>query len=100
MDPLIYHGFMKVGWGHSILSGISSIYSSISSWPTSVPVLLLHGSEDTITPITDSKYIFEEIPQPTSKTFIEYPGVRHELFHEHNKLVRRKIIFYVLFLIN
>lgn len=86
-DELIYHGNMKAGWGYAILSGISQIYKDISNWPSNVPVLFLHGTEDSITPIVDTRYIFGELSDSVQKTFIEYPGIRHELFHESKKFV-------------
>lgn len=50
-----------------------------------LPLLLLHGSEDTIASPEGSRRFFEGAAS-ADKERKEYPGARHNLFHETNRL--------------
>lgn len=83
-DPLVYHGWVKVGWGREILTTVTYVWENIDK--IKLPLLFLHGIEDTICPIQFSLPFFEQIPAKQKK-FIKYPVMRHEIFHEPEKKV-------------
>ena|SRR3990167_6628483 len=91
-DPLVYHGWVKVGWGREILTSVAFVWENINK--INLPLLFLHGIEDTICPIQFSIPFFEQIPAK-DKTFIKYPVMRHEIFQEPDKKVN--FIFASLF---
>ena len=93
-DELIYHGSMRVGWGASIMEAIRHIRSHAPSFH--VPLLIVHGAEDTITPSSGSQSYFAALPAQKQNQFVIYPRLRHELFHEADKEVRRTAIALVL----
>ena len=81
---MVYHGWIKVGWGREILNSVVFAWENVKK--ITVPILFMHGVEDTICPIIFSRPFFAEIPVE-DKTFIEYPVMKHELFQEPNKKV-------------
>ena len=46
-----------------------------------VPMLILHGEDDSICPVAGSRNFFEQL-QVTQREFQTYPGLRHEIFNE------------------
>ena len=47
----------------------------------SVPLLILHGTDDQICPLTGSMTVHEAVSS-TDKTLHRYPGLYHEVFNE------------------
>jgi alpha-beta hydrolase superfamily lysophospholipase len=44
-------------------------------------MLLLHGEEDRLSPVTGSQRLYAEL-QVTQRDLRTYPGLRHEIFNE------------------
>jgi alpha-beta hydrolase superfamily lysophospholipase len=46
-----------------------------------VPLLILHGTDDQISPLAGSVMVHEAVSSP-DKTLRQYPGLYHEVFNE------------------
>ena len=65
-DPLIYHGKMSFSWLNAMMESMEKLQRNISN--ITVPVLIIHGSEDAIIPISSSEFAYEKISS-VDKTF-------------------------------
>lgn len=80
-DDLVYRGNFKVGFGKTIISSIAVIKERMpKEW--SLPLLILHGEDDTITKISDTIELHKSLSGHDEVEFIRYPKLRHELFNE------------------
>jgi alpha-beta hydrolase superfamily lysophospholipase len=77
-DPLVQRK-MTVSLGMELLSAVRRTVSGGAD--VRVPMLLLHGERDRITPIEGSRSFFEGLAV-SGKCLLTYPGLRHELFNE------------------
>ncbi len=81
-DPLVYTGAWRVGMG-ALLINTGKILREQANKLT-LPVLILHGENDKITPPSGSKVIYEKAASK-DKTLTMYPGMRHEIMNEREK---------------
>ncbi|WP_370891689.1 alpha/beta fold hydrolase [Janibacter sp. GXQ6167] len=80
-DPLVWHGDFK----RPTLQALATALRTINDGGTlGVPTLWLHGSDDHLVPIEDTRYGWEQIAGDTSHAK-HYEGARHEIFNETNK---------------
>ena len=56
-DPLIWHGAMKARWGAAMLKSASLFRENATH--ISLPLLLIHGTEDRLVPIAASHFIHD-----------------------------------------
>ena len=54
-DPLVWHGRLKARWVAAILTSIDQFRENVNT--ITLPLLLIHGSEDQVIPITSSHFI-------------------------------------------
>ncbi len=78
-DPLVYHGKIKARTGAEILVSMQSLPARLPR--LSVPLLLLHGTDDQICVPTGSAMVHDRVPSP-DKTLRFYQGLYHEVFNE------------------
>jgi acylglycerol lipase len=81
-DPLVYRGLWKVGMGIGLIE--AGIKLRDQAQQLKLPLLIMHGEEDKITPISGSKLIYERATS-SDKTLKTYPGMRHEIMNEREK---------------
>ncbi|KEO72065.1 alpha/beta hydrolase [Anditalea andensis] len=81
-DPLVYNKAVPARTAHELLRMMKDI--EIKAHKFTLPVLILHGSDDKLTNPKGSEAFFEAISSP-DKTLISYPGLYHELHHEPKK---------------
>jgi alpha-beta hydrolase superfamily lysophospholipase len=81
-DELVWHGPFK----RPTLVAIDSELETISSGPKlgPLPTLWLHGEEDQLVPISETRTGMEAL-EFTRLEEVIYPGARHEVFNETNK---------------
>ncbi|HEY6421794.1 MAG TPA: lysophospholipase [Pseudonocardiaceae bacterium] len=79
VDPLVYHGNIKVRTGAEILVTIEGLPARLPR--LSVPLLLLHGTADQICDPTGSTLVHEHVSS-VDKTLRRYDGLYHEIFNE------------------
>jgi acylglycerol lipase len=78
-DPLVYLGKVKARTGAEILAAAQHLPRALPR--LSVPVLLLHGTDDRICPLATSMMVHDAVSSP-DKTLRCYPGLYHEVFNE------------------
>jgi acylglycerol lipase len=78
-DPLVYRGRIKARTGAEILAVIQRLPAALPR--LSVPLLILHGTDDQICPLAGSVMVYEAVSSP-DKTLRQYPGLYHEVFNE------------------
>jgi len=92
-DPLVYSDPIPARTAMKCSCMMKMIEDKASEF--NMPVLILHGSEDRLTNPKGSDEFFKNI-NSQDKTLIPYPGLYHELHHEHEKEeVIKRIIFWV-----
>ena len=80
-DPLVWHGPFRRATLHAMASAIHAIAAGPA---LAMPVLWMHGAEDPLTPLDDTRAAIERIGGPRLESIV-YPGARHEIFNETNR---------------
>lgn len=78
-DPLIYHGRVRVAMGIGIITHGQIVRESLNQ--LQLPILIMHGTGDTIAPPSGSKLLMERAGSE-DKTLKLYDGLYHEIFNE------------------
>lgn len=78
-DPLVYHGKIQARTGYQMMTSIAAAQEHASD--IQVPVLLLHGTEDSIADPDGSRIMHERIGA-ADKTLKRYDGGYHEVFND------------------
>lgn len=78
-DPLVYHGKVPAGIGRALLA-VGETMSQRAPAVTA-PLLVLHGTEDRLTPIQGSRQVIRCVGSGDVQ-LKEYPGLYHEVFNE------------------
>jgi alpha-beta hydrolase superfamily lysophospholipase len=81
-DPLVYHGAYKRPLLEAEVVALDRFNAEIDR--LTLPVLLLHGSDDPFVPPHDSVEALLRMPSLDKEMRI-FPGARHELLHETNQ---------------
>ncbi|MDF3283170.1 alpha/beta hydrolase [Gordonia sp. N1V] len=81
-DPLVHRGKIPARLGAEMVSTMQSFPARLPS--LRMPVLVMHGSEDTLTN-PDGSRLVDELASSTDKTLIIWDGLRHEIFNEPEK---------------
>lgn len=78
-DPLVYHRRVRVIMGMGIAQTSEMARERLIE--LRVPLLILHGSADKLTPESGSQLLFERAGSP-DKNIKVYPGLYHEILNE------------------
>ncbi|MDQ2880852.1 MAG: lysophospholipase [Actinomycetota bacterium] len=78
-DPLVYRGKIKARTGAEVLATMESLPARLPR--LTVPLLLLHGTDDQICALTGSMMVHDAVSSP-DKTLRRYQGLYHEVFNE------------------
>jgi acylglycerol lipase len=78
-DPLVYHGRVKARTGAEILATMEGLPARLPR--LSMPLLLLHGTDDRICALAGSTMVRDTVSSP-DKTLHQYQGLYHEVFNE------------------
>lgn len=78
-DPLVYLGKIKARTGAEIMMAMQRLPALLPR--LSIPLLLLHGTDDRICPLADSTMVHDAVSSP-DRTLRHYPGLYHEVFNE------------------
>ena len=78
-DPLVYRGKLKARTGAEILAAMENLPAHLPM--LTVPLLLLHGTEDRICAPRGSTMVHDTASSP-DKTLRRYQGLYHEVFNE------------------
>lgn len=78
-DPLVHHGKMSARKLRELFNAMHNVQARASE--ISLPMLLLHGGQDTMASPEGSRFLHDHISS-TDKTLKIYPGLYHEIFNE------------------
>jgi alpha-beta hydrolase superfamily lysophospholipase len=78
-DPLVYRGKVKARTGAETLAAMEGLPARLPR--LSVPLLLLHGTDDRICALSGSTMVHDRASSP-DKTLRRYQGLYHEVFNE------------------
>lgn len=81
-DPLVNHQPLRAGMLSNLVMTAKGTKEQLGT--ITLPVLLLHGSEDELTPVSGSKSLYDHVASP-DKTLKIYPGLYHEVHNEPEK---------------
>jgi alpha-beta hydrolase superfamily lysophospholipase len=81
-DPLVYHGKIRARMGYQLLR-IEPLFHQYAHQIT-LPVLIMHGSDDRNVLHSSSRMVYEEIGSEDKKLHT-FEGLYHDLFHEPEK---------------
>jgi alpha-beta hydrolase superfamily lysophospholipase len=81
-DPLVYRGKGTAGLVAAISSAMNRIIANAAS--IRLPMLIMHGSVDSLTAVDGSKLLHETISSEDKKIVI-YDGLYHEILNEPEK---------------
>jgi alpha-beta hydrolase superfamily lysophospholipase len=81
-DPLC----VSDGFHHATLRALSDVWpetvAALADGRPSLPVLVVHGEEDPIVPLSMARYVAAALPQATLRVF---PGDLHDVLNEHDR---------------
>jgi acylglycerol lipase len=78
-DPLVYRGKIKARTGAEVLATMEGLPARLPR--LTMPLLLLHGTDDQICALTGSAMVHDTVSSP-DKTLRRYQGLYHEVFNE------------------
>ena len=81
-DPLV-HQRITTSLACEMLSAMRRTASAAAQ--VRVPILLLHGEEDRLCPVAGSRDFFDRL-KVSSRRIRTYPGLRHEIFNEPERV--------------
>lgn len=81
-DPLVYQPAAPVHTARELIGAVDRIQTRMEE--LTVPVLILHGTADKVTPAEGSKDLYRRA-RSTDKTLKLYPELYHDLVHEPEK---------------
>jgi len=81
-DPLVWHGPFR----RATLAAMVGAVRAIAEGPSlgALPTLWLHGEDDSLVPLADTRPAIERIGGERLESII-YPGARHEVLNETNR---------------
>jgi len=85
-DPLVYRGAYRVKMGVGILRSAQELRQRADA--LHLPLLILHGSADAITPLSGSERIYRQASS-SDKTLRVFPDAYHEV---HNELEKETLL--------
>lgn len=81
-DPLVYRGKWRIGMGIGLIVAGRAIQGQLQN--LRLPLLIMHGEEDKITPISGSHMVRDRAAS-VDKTFKSFPKMRHEIHNDFSK---------------
>ncbi|KAJ7616397.1 Alpha/Beta hydrolase protein [Roridomyces roridus] len=86
----VRHMSQMLEWGDDLFN------SNYTKWPSTLPILIVHGSDDLLTSHDAARMLIEKLPA-VDKKFTSYPDGRHELVHEpaHGQAMVDEIVGFI-----
>ena len=81
-DPLVHRGPVPPQTIDALMRTWPEIAAGVAEGRPAVPVPFLHGEEDPMVPVEDSRALVEQLPRATLRTF---PGDLHDVLNEHDR---------------
>lgn len=84
LDPLVYHGSLRIGWGNEISKAMAALPDRAKL--ITDPLLLIHGEDDPICLAGGVRTLYHASASH-NKHLILYPLMLHEIFKEKERKV-------------
>jgi acylglycerol lipase len=81
-DPLVYRGPEPRQTVEAVMRTWPEVAQAAAEGRPSIPVLFLHGEDDPVVPVGDSRALAAQLPRATLRTF---PGDLHDVLNEHDR---------------
>ena len=81
-DPLVHRGAVPAQTMDAVMRTWPAVAAGVAEGRPSIPTLVLHGEDDPVVPVEDSRALVAQLPRATLRTF---PGDRHDLLNEHDR---------------
>jgi acylglycerol lipase len=81
-DPLVYRGPEPRQTIEAVMRTWPEVAQAVAEGRPSIPVLILHGEDDPVVPVEDSRALAAQLPRATLRTF---PGDLHDVLTEHDR---------------
>jgi alpha-beta hydrolase superfamily lysophospholipase len=88
-DPLVYRGAVPRQTLAALIAAWPQVAEGAAEGRPSVPVLFVHGEEDPVVPVDDSRALAARLPRATVHTF---PGDLHDVLNEHDREVVHDVV--------
>ncbi len=82
-DPLTYYGPVRLRMAYFILAESQYLREQVRQ--LRLPLLILHGADDLISPASGSEFLYQQA-QSTDKTLKIYPDLYHEIHNEPEQM--------------
>lgn len=79
-DPLVFRGAIPARTIVELLQAMAAFPASAPE--LRIPVLVQHGTADTLVPLAATRPIYETLGQPKGRTLRTYEGLFHEIYNE------------------
>jgi acylglycerol lipase len=81
-DPLVYRGPVPRQTMEAVVATWPEVAAAVAEGRPALPVLFLHGENDPMVPVDDSRALVAQLPRATLRTF---PGDLHDILNEHDR---------------
>ncbi|MGY1740083.1 MULTISPECIES: alpha/beta fold hydrolase [unclassified Blastococcus] len=81
-DPLVHRGPVPRQTMVAVMQTWPEVAAALAEGRPSIPVLVLHGEDDPMVPVDDSRALVAQLPRATLRTF---PGDLHDVLNEHDR---------------
>jgi acylglycerol lipase len=81
-DPLVYRGALPRQTVQALMQAWPEVEAAVADGRPSVPTLFVHGEDDPVVPVEDSRTLAARLPRATLRTF---PGDLHDVLNEHDR---------------
>jgi acylglycerol lipase len=81
-DPLVYQGGFVTQTLKALVGTWPEIDAALAAGRPNVPVLLVHGGQDPVVPVSDARVVARALPRASLTVF---PGDLHDVLNEHDR---------------
>jgi acylglycerol lipase len=81
-DPLTYKGGFLTETLTAVVRTWPEVGAALTASRPDVPVLIVHGEQDPVVPVSDARFVAATLPHATLRTF---PGDLHDVLNEHDR---------------
>jgi alpha-beta hydrolase superfamily lysophospholipase len=88
-DPLVYRGPAPRATMEAVAATWPEVAAALAEGRPSIPTLVLHGEDDPMVPVDDSRALAARLPRATLRTF---PGDLHDVLNEHDRTAVHEVV--------
>ena len=83
-DPLVHHGSIPARTAAELLAAMADVTARVEQ--LRVPLLIQHGSGDSLVPLTAAHAIYQRAGNAKTRTLQIYEGLYHEIYNEPERV--------------